>query len=153
MSIHNYIIWNGYNRNLYIIGLCNKNTMETNKKLSKRELTLRKASREYLNIRDRGGDYNDTLPLVIFPYRLGMRRILGVGCSVMSFVIPDGCIGLLIGKQINNPVSIRYRSRVGVSDIKKFGVMLCLVGGYHSVRVKANRGARRVKAYYSSIFG
>lgn len=62
-------------------------------------------SRQYLNSntiskKDSGG----VIPLVIFPYRLGFRNVLACGCGVMSFIVPDLCIGAGVRILINKKV-------------------------------------------------
>ena len=109
-----------------------------------RQTRLLKASKDYLNNGTPTLNDGEVLPLVVFKYG-GVRSVASVGFSVVSFIIPDGCLGLVIGRVIKNPVSLKSRVRVGYKDVKGFGVCMCVVGGYHSLRVAGGRKFRTIK--------
>ena len=118
---------------------------------SNRRLTLERASKEYLDSTSNNqtiskeGDGGFNSSPVIFRYDMGMRRVVGVSMGIISLVVPDGCICLLVGRQIDNPVCMRYRVRVLFKDIKGFGLRGFVSSCYHSVRIKVNRLVRRVR--------
>ena len=110
---------------------------------------LQRASKEYLNHtgerkRKDARGYN-SLPLVVFPYKMGVRGIVGRVVSMGSLVIPDACICLVVGREIKNPISCRSRAKVGYRDVLGCGVVMFLVGGYHSIRIGLSRKVRKIK--------
>ena len=108
---------------------------------------LQRMSKDYLNNStiSKNEGYSDVLPLVLFNYKMGGRRLLGVGFSLIGLVVPDLGLGYVVGKEIRNPVRAKSRYKVVGKDIKGFGGVLFLVGGCHSVRITLGKKWRGIK--------
>lgn len=109
---------------------------------------LLKASKEYLNGTPKLND-GEVLPLIEFKYGGVGRIVVSNGFSIVSFIVPDGCLGLFIGNAIKNPISLRRRVVRAYGDVCSLGVRLYFIGYLHSIRVYSSKKVRK----YKGLFG
>ena len=66
-----------------------------------------------------------------FQYKRNWLKVVGgVGCMGVSFILPDMCIGLVVGMMLLNPISIRKQLRNKKEDAKHFITKRLMLWGW-----------------------